>query len=332
MRSLPNVGAFTQADVDAIQANFGAIGAGILTTGNVYYVNPVSGSNTAGDGSLAKPFAGIAQAYAQCVSGNNDVVALIGNGGTTGTARVDSSFTWAKSATHLIGICSPTIYSQRARIAPTSTTTAFTPYWTVSGSGCIFQNIQWFMGFTTGTTSQIGMIVSGSRNVFQNCHIAGMGDTASAQSAGSRSLVLTGGGEHLFLNCAIGIDTVTRTQANASLEFAAATARNVFRGCYFPFQTSAAGVLGILATGNGSMDRHQVFENCMFINNVKSTSTAMTVLASCTTASPGGMLLFVGDQTLVGITDYGDTNGLANSFIRQSGTSAATEGIAIAPT
>lgn len=330
--TLPQLGAFTAQDSAALSAGFSAIAAGLFTSGNVYYVNPVSGSDTAGVGSLAKPFRTIAQAYAQCVSGNNDVVALIGNGAASGTARVDASFTWAKNATHLVGLCSPVLTSQRARIAPTSTTAAFTPYWTVSGNGCIFQNIQWFMGFTTGTTSQIGMVVTGSRNYFSRCHIAGMGDAASAQSAGSRSLVVgsAGSGENLFEDCTIGLDTVTRTQANASLELAGATPRNVFRRCIFPFMTSAAGVLGILGTGNGCIDRTTIFDDCLFDNAIKSTSTQMTVLASMTTAAPGGLLYFK-KCAMVGATKFGDTNALAVSYIDMAAVSAAAGGLGVNP-
>lgn len=330
--TFPQLGAFGAQTAAALSASFSSIAAGLFTTGNVYYVNPVSGSDTAGTGSLAKPFRTIAQAYAQCVSGNNDVVALVGNGAASGTARVDASFTWAKNATHLVGICAPVLVSQRARIAPTSTTAAFTPYWTVSGNGCIFQNIQWFMGFTTGTTSQIGMVVTGGRNYFSHCHIAGMGDAASAQSAGSRSLVIgsAGAGENLFEDCTIGLDTVTRTQANASVEFTGATPRNTFRRCQFPLMTSAAGVLGILGTGAGCVDRSNIFEDCTFDNAIKSTSTQMTVLGSFTSASPGGLVIFK-NCAMVGVTKFGDANFLANSFLDSSAPSAAAGGLMVAP-
>lgn len=271
-------------------------------------------------------------AYAQTVSGRNDIIFLIGDGTTTATARVNSAFTWAKNATHLIGVCSPVLFSQRARIAPTATTTAFANFFTVSGNGCIFQNIQWFHGFNTGTTSAIAVTVTGSRNYFKNCHIAGMGDAASAQNAGSRSLKIgsSGSGENVFEDCVIGIDTVTRTAANASIEFAGATARNVFRRCILPFMTSSATVLGILGTGNGCVDRANYFESCEFVNAVKSTSTTMTALLSFTTASPGGLVSFK-DCALIGVTKFGDTNGLANSYIDMAAVSAAAGGLGVNP-
>lgn len=328
---LSQVGAFTGQTLTAIQAAINSFAAGLFTPGNVYFLDPANGSDASGDGSLNTPFATLAQAYAQCVAGNNDCVVLIANGATSATARVNAAFTWAKAETHLLGICAPVLYSQRARIAPASTTTAFTPYFTVSASGCVFQNIQWFMGFTTGTATAIGMLVSGSRNYFKNCQIAGMADAASAQSAGSRSLKITTGGENVFDDCVIGLDTVTRTAANASIEFAGATTRNRFRRCTLPFMGSSATILGILGTGAECCDRDQTFEDCLFINQIKSTSTQMTVLGSFTSASPGGMVIFR-HCAMVGATKFGDTNFLANSFIDMPATSAAGGGLMLAPT
>ncbi len=128
----------------------------------------------------------------------------------------------------------------------------------------------------------------------------------------------------------IGGDTVARGAANASLELAGGTPRNRFIGCVFPFQTSAATPLGILGTGNACVDRFNEFVDCSFINNIKSTSTVMTVLTSFTTASPGG-LLFHKNSSLVGITDFGDTNGLANTYVDGGTVTAATSGIAVNP-
>lgn len=324
-------GSFDRQLAAIINANFTAL-SGVVTPGNIIYCNPTSSFLGHQTGSVSAPFTSLSDAYNTTRNGKNDIVVLVGNGAANGSARISSTFTWSNDATHLIGLCSPALFSQRARIAPTSGVTAFANFFVVSGNGCLFQNIQWFQGFGTGTTSQICMNVTGSRNVFQNCHIAGMGDDASAQSAGSRSLKIGSGGsgENVFENCVIGVDTVTRTQANASLELAGATPRNVFRGCIFPFMGSSAGVLGILGTGNGCVDRENYFFGCAFTNAIKSSSTQMTVLASFTTGSPGGALWFQGCSTM-GITKYGDTNGLANSYIDMAAVSASAGGLSVNP-
>ena len=56
----------------------------------------------------------------------------------------------------------------------------------------------------------------------------------------------------------------------------------------------------------------------------------MTVMASLTNAAPGGLLDFDADCTLIGITAFGDTNALANSYV-VGPTPAAGAGIAVNP-
>lgn len=326
-------GAFTRQNIADINANFSRLEASLSgSVGNIIYCYPSSGYLGPQDGSIDAPYSDIVTAYGKGRNGKNDVIVLVGNGAASGSARISATLTWAKDALHLVGVDSGVNVSNRARIAPTSGATAFANFFVLSANGCLIQDVAFFHGFGTGTTAQICVNVTGSRNKFDNCHIAGMGDAASAQDAGSRSVKIGSGGsgENMFVNCTIGLDTVTRTVANASVEFAGATPRNQFINCLFPFQTSAAGVLGILATGNGSMDRFQYFDRCMFINNIKSTSTTMTVLASCTTASPGGLILH-NRSVLVGIGEYGDTNGLANSYVDGLTGAAATSGIAVNP-
>lgn len=322
-----------------------------LTTGNVYFVDPASGSD-ANPGSAAQPLATLYKAHSLCTAGNNDVVVIVGDGATTATARLSlalaqsvnsaattGTLTWSKNATHLIGMCAPTMVAQRARIAPPSGTYTQATFNSgnlvvVTASGCIFQNFSLFHGFSTGGTDQICWTDNGSRNYYQNVNFGGIADAASAADTGARSLKIgsAGSGENTFVGCTIGLDTVTRSVANASLEFAGATPRNTFIDCVFPMLASNAGVLSILGTGNGCVDRYQRFSRCHFLNAMSSTGTAQTVIASFTTASPGGLLYF--DQSaFIGnaSTNWGDANALANSYINMSQPAAATGGISVNP-
>jgi hypothetical protein len=324
------------------------IGGAPLFTGTWYFVDPANGSD-GNTGTADNPLATLYQAHAKCTAGKNDVVVLVGDGSTTGTARlslalaqsVDSTVTagtlvWSKNATHLIGMTAPTMVAQRARIAPPSGTyTAATfgsaNFVTVSASGCYFSNFSLFDGFSTGGTNQICWTDSGARNYYNNVQFGGMGDAASAASAGSRSLKISGAGEHTFDNCTVGLDTVTRSAANASLEFSGGTARSTFRNCIFPFQTSAATPLGIIVSAAAGSDRWQYFERCAFINNVQSSSTTMSGLSTLA-ASMGGLLLMK-DCTLVGITEYGtDATSRGQIYIDGGTVTAATSGIAVNPT
>lgn len=324
-----------------------------------WFVDPANGSDGNDGKSPTSAFQTLYRAHYAAVSGRNDTVFLMADvttstGGTarlslanavaavayapTGTATPTvGTLVWSKNAVHLIGVCAPTRVAQRARIAPPSGTyTAATfgsgNFITISGSGCIWSNMSIFNGFSTGGANQIAVTVTGSRNYFDNVNIYGMADAASAADTGSRSLKIgsAGSGENTFVNCTIGGDTVARSVANASLELAGATPRNYFINCVFPFQTSNAGVLGILGTGAGCVDRTNFFNNCSFVNNIKSTSTQMTVLASFTNAAPGGLLAFK-DCDSIGITKFGDANALSNSYINMAAVSAAAGGLDVNP-
>ena len=155
--------------------------------------------------------------------------------------------------------------------------------------------------------------------------------TAAAQ-AGGRSLKITGTtGENTFRDCQIGLDTITRSAANASVEFAGGTQRNVFERCIFPALTSSAAALFGIAAGAAAMDRFQLFQDCSFINALKSTGIGMTAAFAFSNASPGGLVL-IKSCTGIGITKWGDTNALANSYVDGGAPTAATTGIALNPT
>lgn len=319
-------------------------------TGTYYFVDAVNGSN-GNSGTEASPLATVYSAFSRCVSGNNDVVVIVGDGSTTGTQRlslanaqaVDSAATagtlvWNKNATHLIGMTAPTV-AARARFAPpTGTYTMATfgsgNFVTVSGSGCYFANFSLFNGFSTGGASQICWTDTGGRNYYEGISFGGAGDAASAQATTSRSLLLSGTtGEHTFVNCEIGLDTVTKTVANASLEFAGGIPRNSFYNCVFPMITSSATTLSVLITGASAIDRFQMFKNCWFLNAMSSGATAQTAIVSMTNASPGGYLVmdncaFVGNTS----TNWGDANAMANMYINGASPTAATNGISINPT
>lgn len=320
---------------------------GIPLTGTWYFVDPAAGSDGNEGTSPESPFATIYQAYNKAVAGNNDVIVLIGNGSTSGTARMSTALaqtitpaattgtiTWAKNATHLIGVTAPTGVSNRARFAPpTGTYTAATfgnsgNMFNVTASGCIFANFSVFNGFSTGANGQIAWIDAGGRNYYSDVQFGGFGDTASAQGANSRALKVTSG-ENTFVNCTVGLDTVTRTDANANLELASGAARNKFINCDFPVMTSSATSLAILGSGAAAIDRWTKFQNCLFVNSVDSTSTTISAVASLNAAA-GGSLVFNG-CTAVGATAWGDAGALANSYVDNAPPTAATSGLAVNP-
>lgn len=335
--SLGPFGAYTPQAATAIQHAIAQAGFG--TTGNIYYLDPLNGVDGSSGLNPATipgqtgtgPVQSLASGYALLREGKNDVLVLIGNGLTTATARLHASFTWSKNAAHLIGICSGSFQSQRARIAPSPTDTAFANFFTVSGNGCFFANVQFFHGFNTGVAAEICMTVTGARNVFRNCSIDGMGDTsasAGAASATSRNLKISAG-ENLFQHCSIGIDTIVRSTTNFSLEFTGGAARNVFEDCVFAADVSSAGAGFILTAGAAAIDRYTLFKNCGFFNAIGSGATTITGVATLA-ASSGGILIMQNSWS-VGSTKWGaDATSLAQVLLTVPITTGAAGGLAIA--
>ena len=276
MAPITQYGSFTKQIADQINQNISAAGVGFIN-GNIILLDPFAGVDT-NDG-ITAPVQSLGRAYGIGREGKNDVIALISNGLTTSTARVNTAFTWAKNALHLVGVSNGVNISNRSRIAPSTSATAFANFFTVSGSGCLFSNVEIYAGFTTGTTAAIALTVTGGRNLFYNSHIVGMSDAASAADAGSRSVKISGTGENQFVNCTIGDDTTARTNANASVEFAGGTPRNEFRNCVFPFYSGDGNSLGV-KVGAAGMDRFNLFDKCMFINAIRSGATSMTTLGA----------------------------------------------------
>lgn len=324
------------------------MGGAPLFTGNWYFVDYVNGSD-GNTGAADNPFRTIYRAFSKMVSGNNDVCVIVGNGAATGTQRLSlanaqaitpsatsGTLNWNKNACHLIGMTAPTGVAARARIAPPTGTYTQADFGsgnfvTVSGSGCYFANFSLFQGFSTGGNNQICWTDTGGRNYYYGIQFGGAADAASAQSTSSLSLKISGSGESTFERCTFGVDTVTRTVANATVEFASGTARNKFIDCDFPVQTSSATTIVLKAAAAASIDRWQKFERCSFINNVQSTSTSMSG-ASTLAASAGGLLLMK-DCTLVGIAEFGtDATSRGQIYIDGGTVTAATSGIAVNPT
>ena len=303
MSPLPSntpVGAFTNLTVAAINQALAQAGLA-ATTGNVFYCDPVNGLDT-NNGQLAAPSGAAGQGPVQTLqagynllrNGFNDVLVLIGNGQASGSARLAAAFVWSKNAAHLIGICAPSAVSQRARIAPFTgaAQAAFANFFTVSGNGCLFSNLSWFHGFNAGVAASICMTITGSRNAFLNCDFEGMGDATSAADAGSRSILISGGGqENYFGHCNIGLDTVQRTNANSSVEIAGGGPRNTFENCTFPVDSSDGLQYMLLVANAAGLDRWVFFKSCMFMNALGSGSTILAALFHIVAAAGGIALL-----------------------------------------
>lgn len=278
---------------------------GLPTIGNIYYVDPYAGSDTANNGgSPNTALATVAAAYALCTSGNHDVVIISPTGGTGRTTEA-AAITWAKRFTHLIGSAAPTALTPRAGMTFSATGAGTTPQFNVTENGCIFSGVVFYQA--VADSYQL-VTISGDYNYFSNCHFAGIGNATAGDSASARCVTLTGGGENVFDNCTFGVDSVARSAANACLELGTVgngSARNIFRGCRFICLADNAGALFVKIASEGDVDRFVLFEHCLFHNAIHSGgATAMTVGIDATANLGGTVTLW--DSWFVGATAVTD--------------------------
>jgi len=262
---------------------------------NIYLVDTVNGNDSNIGDRWTKPLATIAAAYAKCTANQHDVVLyLAGSSGLT----MSAALVWAKNYTHLIGLCAPTHAAQRARVFQLATLTGASPLVTVSATGCILKNLYLFQG-VDDATSLINVEVTGGRNYFENVHFAGGGHATQAINGGA-SLSLDGAEENLFVNCTIGVDTISAATGMAGVLFDSQAHRNVFRDCKFTMYAGNAGAIFAEVVDATGIDRYTIFERCLFLNT---SATAMTA-AFAIPAMGAPRRIYLVDCALHGATDW----------------------------
>ena len=283
--------------------------------GTAFFVDPARGGD-GNPGTFKRPLATVTAAYAKTTDKAGDVVYLLNDGNTSGTSRDTATITWSNDNTHLVGLCAPSMISQRARISPPTTATSIvTPQLTVSGNGCTFANISLFEGTSEDSVASECVRVTGSRNYFWNVAMMNLGDNTNGHSgdeANSCHLKISGGSENVFDNCYIGLDTAPRSTTNANVELVSAATRNIFRNCFFPMFADASTPTFIKIDGAGDIDRFAHFQNCMFFNAVGSTATTVAQVANVH-ASAGGLVL-LDYCSNVGVTEW-ETAASGNVYI-----------------
>jgi hypothetical protein len=290
---VPFQSGFRLIDGTALNRAFGLFGQSISWPGNVYYVNPAVGADGNG-GTVNQPVATLTRALTLAKEGNNDVVVLVGNGLTTGTARLSSTLVWNKDATHLVGITAPSLFNQRARIAPPTTATVnINPLIDIQASGCIFDNFSIFQGIGQASTDEQLMTIEGSRNDFSNVAFGGMGHANGAARAGSYIIGLNGGSENTFVGCSIGLETVARSAANASVKLLAAGQRNDFINCVFDMYPTANSPLFLDASLAGALNGGtMMFQRCLFRGLISAAGGTQPSVTATVAAALNGDIYF----------------------------------------
>ncbi len=256
-------GVFTYATRDAINALIS--GQGILTQGNVWWVRPANGSDVNDGMSPATAFQTLGKALSAAVANQNDVVLLCAENSTaSGTTNyLAAGLDWNKNSVHLVGVNGGPAIGQRSRVSNSATVASIANLFTVSASGCLVKNIEFFQGAGTNDPSAAStcVTVSGQRNHFVNCQIAGIGDT-KLDDANSNSLTISGS-ENVFDDCTIGLTTILRATSVTEVIISGTCARNIFRRCQFETYTSGSTFKMVsIATG---IDRYVKFLDCDFV-------------------------------------------------------------------
>ncbi len=260
-------------------------------TSKTFFVSGAEGSDGNDGTTPKKALASVGKAHSLMTTGKNDVCFVMGNGQTSGTARETATITWSKDACHLVGVAAPGVVAQRARISTASSTSAVTPIINITADGCLFSDLHFFQDFNTNAAN-VCMAITGERNVFNRCHIAGGGNATAAVHAGTRSLTIAGtNGEHYFRDCTIGLDTIPRgTAASAEIEITGASTRNTFEDCLILSRTDGTSHDQLLI-GTSGIDRWVIFKNCIFWNDTQGGGTKAAEHLNVVAAAGGIVLL-----------------------------------------
>jgi hypothetical protein len=257
---------------------------GLPYIGNIFYVDPYAGSDSANNGKSEKnALATVAAAYDKCTSGKNDIVLLVPTGGTGRTSET-TDITWAKRFTHLIGASSPVVQEMRSGMNFTGTTGTASSSITFSENGCIVKNIC----FNGTDDANVTVTLSGDYNSFLGCDFKGSQNSTSGDDTALRCLVMSGAVANYFGGSSFGSDSTMHSAANATVEFVSATSRNVWEDCEFTMSADAQTPTHFLSTGATGIQGKNTFKNCSFYafyeSHAQKVNAVFNLSAQATTA------------------------------------------------
>jgi len=295
--------------------------------GTWYFVDPYTGSASNDGSTPSTAFANISTAYTACTDGNGDGIAVL-SGGTTSantTSYLSAAIAWTKSDITVFGVCAPTRFNKRSRIANLSTANALANLLAISGYNNSFYNLSFYNGGTTGAG---GVLLSGQRNYFYRTHfMGGMGMTVP--TVNDYALQLSGSQENTFVDCVIGSDTFDKGDyAGAELLFASGCERDRFIGCELASFRSAgttAGLIKLVGAGD-AITRTVVFDKCFF--QMYRDGNAPSEVGVVIGTMPNNGLIVFKDCLRVGFVDWATT--ATNRVYSGSATLHESGGLALA--
>jgi hypothetical protein len=293
-------------------------GIGYKGSGKEVFVDPTNGSDGYDGLTPATAKASLTAGEDLLVANQNDILYyLAGSSSISLAAEMD----WDKDYTHLVGVCAPTAMDQRARIFHSAN---FSPMFTVSAKGCYFANLYWSYG-AGGADNHVLLSVEDGRNVFENCHFAGMNHATEGADAASICVELSTSAEKLFFkHCTFGNDTIVRTGANTCLQVTACQDL-LLEDCLFVSYASAATPMHIRIGATG-IDRLMLLRRCTFVNF--GTSLTQSINNDVTDATNRKVL--TEDCTFLGCDDVCDATGDGITYFKPYTATANVHGLATA--
>jgi hypothetical protein len=198
----------------------------------------------------------------------------------------------------------------------------------ITENGCLFKDLT----LTTTDDNNSFVTVSGDYNSFLGCDFKGALNATTGDDTSMRCLVLSGAQENYFGGCTFGADTMMRSAANYTIEFASAASRNVFDDCRLMMAVDAATPVHVLFTGTSAIDRWVEFKNTSFYSFSANNATPATACMNLSAQTATGHVLITGNSCIMGgITDW-EATATGRIYMQPFTATANAIGLAINPT
>jgi hypothetical protein len=286
-------------------------GAGILTFGNIYFVNSVTGSDTANTGTEPnQPFATIDRAMTSVTANNGDVVFVMPKHAETITGVAGSSLTLDVAGVRVIGLGTGNARPTITLATPTTTTITMSAancsienviltssiaelasMITLSAAGCTLDNVD-VQGGSTSIIKFITTTAAGDQLTISNCQHM----TTAAVTAAGPWINLVGADDCKIINNYLNITTKNDATSNIIGGGTTASLRvivknneiyNLGTSCVpISMYTGSTGLIsynnigGSKTTAAGMVVPASCYANNNFVTNVTSTSGKLDPVAT----------------------------------------------------
>jgi len=305
--------------------------------GDWYFVDPENGASTNNGRSKDQAVASIVTAYGLCTTGDGDGIVLMSSG-TTGantTSYFDTTLVWSKHGITTVGLCSGSMYNQRARVSNATFVPgtlifphALASLINVTGNNNVFANMS-IVNYGDSVVAVGALIVSGARNHFVNVHVSGCGNATPAAATGANDLYLTGS-ENTFDRCTFGTNSTIRAGTNANIVLDGPVGQCFFNGCHILSYSATLTHGAIKSYDATAISGWIIFRDCTFVNFNVNKGADLTSLFIGTNPNNEGILMH--SCSMAGYAAWDSEAGNDVVFIGSSdATASGAGGIATAP-